>query len=318
MRRHRQGGGGACVARDATFQLSLAHVLLDGGYDGVSTIGEVLPSGDHGLGTLDRLNGELVVVDSEPWQVDYTGTARLLPPEATTPFVVLTTMQDPQRIRLRDTDRDGVLAQAERMVDDPDAVVAVRLEGRFRSVLVRSVSPQTPPYRPIAEVLAADEVRWDIRDFNGVFVGFRFPDLSGGDTVGGLHLHGIDTDRTTGGHNYELVVDDAELSVSVSHEIALALPDRSMIDLLEMPDELRSVQRVLLRRGALTVEQVARALTIDATESLSRLSWLADRGFAEELAGGVAGLGGVPRWRILLRARSQRLSPRVDALLSDL
>ena len=36
------GTGAACSAEDAVFQLSLAHVLLDGGFDGVATLAEAL------------------------------------------------------------------------------------------------------------------------------------------------------------------------------------------------------------------------------------------------------------------------------------
>lgn len=313
-----RGGDIACSAHDALFQLSLAHVLLDGGYDGLVTIGEVMPAGDHGLGTVHRLDGELIVIDGIPWRVDSTGTASIVAPETTTPFVVLTTMESPKTARVQDVDRNELLARIEELTDDPGAVVAVRVEGRFRRVLVRSVPAQDPPYRPYAEVCASQEVRWEHHDFEGVFVGFRFPEIGGGATIGGLHLHGMDTGRTTGGHNHEMHVEDAVLTVSTSRDIAIALPDRSMIELLEMPEELRSLQRVLLRRGALTQVQIAAALAIDGPEVARRLAWLADRGFVEEWTGGVAGLGGEPRWRITLRARGNRIPARAAELLGDL
>jgi hypothetical protein len=63
---------------------------------------------------------------------------------------------------------------------------------------------------------------------------------------------------------------------------------------------------------------LATQLAVDETEALARLTWLADRGFVEELSGGVAGLGGDPRWRITLRARGQRIPTRAAALLGDL
>jgi acetolactate decarboxylase len=316
--RRQVGPAGRCSTHDAVFQLSLAHVLLDGGYDAVATLGEVLPSGDHGLGTVDRLDGELVVVDGQPWRVDSTGRAELLAPDVRTPFIVLTTMASPVRRRVSGLDRAGVIAAVEEMVPDVQAVVAVRLEGKFQRVLVRSVPAQSPPYRPYSEVCATDEVRWFHERFSGVFVGFRFPDVDGGDVIGGLHLHGLDDARSTGGHNHDLFVEDAELTVDVSHEVALALPDRSMLDLLELPAEVRAVQRALLRRGALTVERVAAAVGTDALEAQRRLTWLADRGFAEELGDGLAGLGGEPRWRIVMRGRANRIPERVEALLADL
>lgn len=313
-----RGSSAACSASDSVFQLTLANVLLDGGYDGIVTIGDVMPAGDHGLGTVDRLDGELVVVDGVPWRVDSTGATNVVTPETKTPFVVLTSMESPRTTRVHDLDRDGLTGRIEQLVDDPNAVVAVRVEGRFTRVLVRSVPAQSPPYRPYVEVCASDEIRWEHHNFEGVFVGFRFPALDGGATIGGLHLHGLDTGRTTGGHNHEMVVADAELRVSTTHDVSITLPDRSMIELLEMPPELRSLQRLLLRRGALAVDQLASQLGVDEPEVRNRLAWLSDRGFVEELSGGIAGLGGAPRWRITLRSRSNRIPARAAQLLGDL
>lgn len=321
---HRRGTGEVCGAHDVTFQLSLAHVLLDGGYDGVTTLGEVMGAGDHGLGTVDRLDGELVVVDGEPWRVDATGRAELMPPDTRTPFVVLTTMESPRRTIVEGVDRDGVMAAIDQLLADVPAgqrsgVIAVRLEGRFSSVLVRSVPAQSPPYRPYVEVCASDEVRWHHENFEGVFVGFCFPDLGTPDVIGGLHLHGLDDRRSTGGHNHELMVDRAELSVSLSHEVDVTLPDRSMIELLEMPVEFRSIQRELLRHGGRTVTQLAADLGVDAGEIEQRLVWLADRGFAAESGTGSPGHGsGEPVWRITMQSRAPRLSPRLEGMLDDL
>jgi acetolactate decarboxylase len=307
-----------CEAHDVTHQLQLAHVLLDGGFDGVATLAQALAGGNHGLGTVDRLDGELVVVDGEPWRVDWRGVAEIMPLETRTPFVVVSTLDSPRTVRLRDVDREQVIAAVEDLVDDPGAVVSVRLEGAFSSVLVRSVPPQDPPYRPYAEVCATDEVRWVHAPFYGVFVGFRFPDLEAGSTIPGLHLHGLDRLRTTGGHNHDLRVTDAVLSVGVSRDVVMHLPDRTMTDLLETPPDMRRVQRALLRSGPRTVVEVAAALDITADEAARRLEWLADRGFVTELPGGLAGLGGEPRWSTALRAHGRRPSNAVSTLLDSL
>ena len=107
LRRSRGIDPRLCTAADVTHQLQLAHVLLDGGFDGVATLGEALAGGDHGLGTVDRLDGELVIVDGEPWRVDWHGVAEIMPPETRTPFVVVSTLDSPRTVRLRDVARDG-------------------------------------------------------------------------------------------------------------------------------------------------------------------------------------------------------------------
>ena len=320
LRRDRDGSTGGCSAADAIHQLQLAHVLLDGGYDGVATLGDALAAGDHGLGTVDRLDGELVVVDGEPWRVDWHGRAEVLPLSTRTPFVIVSSLHSPATVRLQDASREQVAAAVEDLVPDPGSVACVRLEGSFTSVLVRSVPPQDPPYRPYTEVCRTDEVRWEHRPFFGVFVGFRFPDISpvDGATIPGLHLHGLDRLRTTGGHNLDLHVRDAVLSVAVSHDVTVQLPDPSMVDLLLTPPDVRVVQRLLLRAGPRTVAEVAAAVDTSPEDATRRLEWLADRGFVSELPSGVAGLGGEPRWRITLRAHGRRPSAVASRLLESL
>lgn len=288
-----------CSTAETTHQLQLAHVLLDGGYDGVATLEEALAGGDHGLGTVDRLDGELVVVDGQPWRVDYTGAAELMPPGTRTPFVVVATMHHPRTVRLRNVDRAAVAAAVEDLVDDPGAVISVRLEGSFTSALVRSVPPQSPPYRPYIEVCASDEVRWLHEPFDGVFVGFRFPDLDPGATIAGLHLHGLNHERTTGGHNHDLVVDDAVLSVSASRDVVMHLPDRAMADLLETPPAVRAVQRVLLRRGPSTIAQISAAVQRDLPQVTADVQWLADRGFVSATEEAETA---EPLWSVTMRA----------------
>ena len=149
--------------------------------------------------------------------------------------------------------------------------------------------------------------------------GLPVPDLAdAGSTIPGLHLHGLDRLRTTGGHNHDLHVKDALLSVGVSRDIVMHLPDRSMTDLLETPPDTRAVQRRLLGSGPSTIGEVAAALGIGSTEASARMAWLADRGFVTELAGGIGGLGGEPRWQTALRAHGTRASGRVADLLDTL
>lgn len=218
-----------------------------------------------------------------------------MPPETRTPFVIVSTL-----------------------VDDPGAVISVRLEGAFTSVLVRSVPPQDPPYLPYAAVCATDEVRWVHAPFYGVFVGFRSPDLEPGATIPGLHLHGLDRLRTTGGHNNDLRVRDAGLSVGISRDVAMHLPERTMTDLLETPPDMRRVHRALLRSGPRTIAEVATALDLEIDEATRRLEWLADRDCITELPGGLAGPGGEPRWQTAQRAHGTRSPSAMAGLLDSL
>lgn len=71
--------------REVLFQVSTIDALLLSVYDGILTIGELKEKGDFGIGTFDKLEGEMLVVDGECYQVKVDGVAYIVPDEATTP-----------------------------------------------------------------------------------------------------------------------------------------------------------------------------------------------------------------------------------------
>ena len=58
------------VAERTAFQVGTLDALIDGRYDGDTTMGELLAHGDLGLGTVQHLGGELIVIDGEAFVVD--------------------------------------------------------------------------------------------------------------------------------------------------------------------------------------------------------------------------------------------------------
>ena len=80
----------ASVPHDAeAFQASTIDALLRGELTGNLTIGELLQHGDLGLGTLNLLDGELIVVDGEALVARIDGSVERVPADARTPFAVV-------------------------------------------------------------------------------------------------------------------------------------------------------------------------------------------------------------------------------------
>ena len=52
------------------FQTSTVEALLGGAFDGDLSLAELLEHGDLGLGTLNGLDGELIVVDGRAWKAN--------------------------------------------------------------------------------------------------------------------------------------------------------------------------------------------------------------------------------------------------------
>ena len=94
----------------------------------------------------------------------------------------------------------GLTALLDSRIEDPTLVQAVRIDGRFSRLKVRSVPAQTPPYRPLNDIVPREQTVFDLTEAVGTLVGFRFPSDLAGANVAGWHLHFIAADRRTGGH----------------------------------------------------------------------------------------------------------------------
>lgn len=190
----------------AAFQTSSLEALLDGAYEGDLTIGELLQHGDLGLGTVDHLDGELVVVDGDAHVVRADGRVERVPPQTGTPFAAVCRFEPGPPAELGAC---STLHEVTEAVDAaaPEAVVlAVRLDVRVRRAVVRSVARQEPPYPPLREV-TAHQREWVLHEVAATVVGFRFPHVTGGLEVPGWHLHLLSHDRTAGGHVVDLALE---------------------------------------------------------------------------------------------------------------
>src|SRR5215831_16176370 len=71
-------------------QVSVLNALMSGRYGDVMPIPELLRYGDFGLGTLDHLDGELIVLDGRAYQARGDGVVVEVSPDRSTPFAIVT------------------------------------------------------------------------------------------------------------------------------------------------------------------------------------------------------------------------------------
>jgi len=206
------------------FQSSTMSALLDGVYDGDITIKELLRHGDFGLGTFNRLDGEMVVLDGECYHLRADGSAIVADRADRTPFAAVTHFTPSTTLTVdAPTSRAHVLALIDGTVDSPNLIYAIRATGRFSTVHTRTVKAQTPPYPPLTE--ASDgQAEKTFEHVDGVLVGFRTPEFEQGISVAGYHLHFLDADRTSGGHVLDFTLDSGHIAISTASELHLRLP----------------------------------------------------------------------------------------------
>lgn len=208
------------------FQASTVEALLHGAYDGDLSFAELAEHGDLGLGTLNGLDGEMIALDGGFFRADVDGRVHPVDAAAKTPFAVVTNFEP-----TIDTEIEGPLSHAE-LLERLDELLpaggsscAIRLDGSFGLVQARSVPCQTPPYRPLTEVVAEQHV-FALRDVCGTMLGFRFPTYVEGIEIAGYHLHFISDDREVGGHVLDSRADGLRVRIDPSDDLHVELPPR--------------------------------------------------------------------------------------------
>ena len=213
------------IARHTIFQNSLMTALLDGIYDGELTIGDILGKGNFGLGTFDALDGEMLILDGVCHQLTSDGKARVADLDQRTPFTVVTNFVP--RLCL-DAPKAMVRSELSSFIDAAEPshnfFTAVKTTGRFKEVVVRTVTKQERPYLPMSEAVS-DDAEHVFTDVEGVIGGFRTPMYAKGIGVPGCHVHFIDNEHSRGGHVLDYTVDEAviELCPGTDMELHLSL-----------------------------------------------------------------------------------------------
>ena len=226
-------GFGICIlvsgcgtsAQNTLFQTSTIDALLAGVYDGDLSCRHLLNHGDFGIGTFDRLDGEMVVLERTIYQVKGDGRVYKADPNCRTPFAAICYFHPEKTISINtSTDYKGF----ERLIDaaalNQNLFCAIRVTGQFRSMKTRSVPAQKKPYSPLKEV-TRHQPEFNMNDVSGTIVGFRCPSYVSGINVPGYHLHFISRDRTQGGHILSFEMLEGRCDVDILDQFFLRLPE---------------------------------------------------------------------------------------------
>jgi len=215
---------GCAPPSGVVYQYSTINALLEGVYDGEMTCGRLLGHGDFGLGTFNGLDGEMIVIDAEVYKIRSDGKADRMGADETTPFAVVTAFE-PNMIFNIEHDGSPTLEQLlEFKVPESNLVQAIRIDGHFKYVKVRSVPKQKRPYRRLAKI-TEDQPVFEFKDVRGTLVGFLIPPYFANINVPGYHFHFITEDRSRGGHVLKCRTGHVEMQIDEIPEFRLVLPE---------------------------------------------------------------------------------------------
>jgi acetolactate decarboxylase len=240
---------GECTAQDddVLFQVSTIDALMQGVFDGFYSFNDLEAQGDFGIGTFDALDGEMIALDGDYYQVKADGVAYPVQGNMTAPFAAVTRFEVDQTAALENAGNLSELArQLDRHLPSPNAFYALRIDGTFPYVQTRSVPAQEKPYPRLAEAVKNQSV-FNFTNVTGSVVGIWAPEFAKGVNVPGYHLHFITEDRKAGGHILDIQVANATAQVDVTAGFAMQLPssgDFYEVDLSgDLQEELEKIEK---------------------------------------------------------------------------
>lgn len=210
--------------RDTLFQVSTISALLEGDYEGEITFQELKKHGNFGIGTFNNLDGEMVGLRGDFYQVKADGKVYPVKDSMKTPFALVTFFHPDKAFPLNESlNYPELMAFLDGLIPNKNLFYAIKIEGTFRYIKTTSVPAQEKPFPPLTEVVK-NQPEFEFRMVRGTLVGFRCPEYAGGINVAGYHFHFLTEDRKAGGHLLECETEMASIQIDSSSSLFLVLP----------------------------------------------------------------------------------------------
>lgn len=211
--------------KDVLFQFSTINALLEGVYDGEMTFGALSRRGSFGLGTFNRLDGEMVLLDGVVYRIRTDGKVYVVASKEKTPFAMATWFEEDKISDVAEPfDSNQLQAHIDTLIDSKNQIYAIKVSGSFKYLKLRSVPIQSKPYPKLSEVIANQAV-FEHSNVRGTIVGFRMPASLKGANVAGYHFHFISENRKFGGHVLALKTGEVKIALDQTGGFMMVLPD---------------------------------------------------------------------------------------------
>ncbi len=185
---------------DTIFQVSTLNSLSAGNFDGNWTIGELKAHGDTGIGTFNGLDGEMIELNGNVYQIKSNGTVYLVNDSANTPFAMTVSFKTDKILILNSSMNLTQLEQfLNATVPSKNMFYSIKVIGTFDSVKARSPQKQNEPYPDLSTALKNQTI-FNFNNITGTMVGFWCPQYASDVNLNDYHFHLISEDKNSGGH----------------------------------------------------------------------------------------------------------------------
>ncbi|OGT56463.1 MAG: alpha-acetolactate decarboxylase [Gammaproteobacteria bacterium RIFCSPHIGHO2_12_FULL_42_10] len=212
-------------------QIGTITGLLQGINDGDTTVQQLKALGDIGLGTYNRIDGEMVILDGACYRIKKNGHAEIADPNQCTPFAVISPYQPTLSFTIDQVENSTDLNQKlDAQLKTKNIFYMIRIDAKIDWIKLRSEGCQSAPYQPLAEALSSTQSIYELTKTKGTLITTRCPSYSAGITIPGFHHHFINHDKTIGGHVFDVKCKHALVKVTLLRRFNMQLLNNQAFD----------------------------------------------------------------------------------------
>ncbi len=192
------------------YQHGTLALLVPGLLKGTMKIGELLKHGDTGIGTGEGLDGELIILDGKPYQVNGKGKVQIVSKDFTLPFSSVSWAKYQHLVDLENVDMSDFSKQMISLSKSANTFFSIKAQGTFTNIKTRAAKKSEHPYKTLSET--ADKQAVFTKDkVEGTLLGYYAPEIFNGAAVGGFHYHFLSDNHKFGGHVLSFHIEQASV-----------------------------------------------------------------------------------------------------------
>ena len=211
------------LERHSLFQVSTSNALVQGVFSGAVTVRDLKRNGDFGLGTFDRLDGELIMLDGVCYRATGGGVVTSPHDDARVPFAVVTHFRSDLSLATGPGSLTDLTTAVDGARPSENLFVGIQVSGIFERLSLRAACAAESGENLLEATAHQSEFR--VVDIEGTLVGFWAPLYARAVNVPGYHFHFLSKDRDLGGHVLDMQTGPLEVGIHVESELHIAIPE---------------------------------------------------------------------------------------------
>ncbi|WP_396022429.1 acetolactate decarboxylase [Bombilactobacillus folatiphilus] len=196
---------------DTLYQHGTLALLVPGLLKGTMTMGELLEHGNTGIGTGEGLDGELIILDGKPYQINGQGKIQVVPADFTVPFATIHQAEFTDLGKLTNLTAAEVYQQVAQQVQSQNTFFSLKITGTFQAMKTRAVNKALEPYQTLVEASQKQNI-FTGEQVEGTLLSYYSPQVFDGASVAGFHSHFLAADHTLGGHILDFTLAKGQVS----------------------------------------------------------------------------------------------------------